>query len=88
MTHHSHHHVKIWGQRLGRRTGRYLDGRHQGEISDEDDAQLSGHVLHDGPALVTQAWTGEEEAGLLVGGEEGWGVGGKFMQQWEVLDRP
>lgn len=86
MTHHSHHHVKIWGQRLGRRTGRYLDGRHQGEISDEDDAQLSGHVLHDGPALVTQAWTGEEEAGLLVGGEER--VGGEFMQQWEVLDRP
>lgn len=38
--------------------GQYLDGRYQSEIPNEDDAQLSGHVLHDGPALVTQTWTG------------------------------
>lgn len=55
---------------LARRSEQYLDGRHQGEISNEDDAQLSGHVLHDGPALVTQTWTAEEDDGLLVGQEE------------------
>lgn len=41
--------------------GLYLDSWHQSEISNEDDAQLSGHVLHDRPALITQAW-GEEAA--------------------------
>lgn len=41
--------------------GLYLDSWHQSEISNEDDAQLSGHVLHDRPALITQAW-GEEVA--------------------------
>lgn len=31
----------------------YLNGRDQGEVSNQDDDQLSGHVLHDGPALTT-----------------------------------
>lgn len=32
-----------------------LDSWHQSEISNQDDAQLSGHVLHDRPALITKA---------------------------------
>lgn len=36
----------------------HLDGRHEGEVANEDDAQLCGHVLHDGPALAAQAWWG------------------------------
>lgn len=35
--------------------GPHLDGGHKGEVADEDDAQLRGHVLHDGPALTAQA---------------------------------
>lgn len=35
---------------------RYLDSWHQSEISNEYDAQFSGHVLHDRPALITKAW--------------------------------
>lgn len=70
---------------IRRRSAQYLDGRHQGEISDEDDAQLSGHVLHDGPALVAQTWTGEEEEGLLAGEKD---EGDWFVWQSEVLDRP
>lgn len=35
-----------------RALGPYLDGGHQGEVANEDDAQLCGHVLHDGPALA------------------------------------
>lgn len=34
----------------------YLDSWHQSEISNEDDAKFSGHVLHDRPALITKAW--------------------------------
>lgn len=34
----------------------YLDSWHQSEISNEDDAQFSGHVLHYRPALITKAW--------------------------------
>lgn len=32
--------------------GPYLDGRHKGKVANENDAQLCGHVLHDGPALI------------------------------------
>lgn len=32
----------------------YLDGGHQGEVPDKDDAKLRSHVLHDGPALIAQ----------------------------------
>lgn len=66
-----------------KKRGRYLDGRHQGEVSDEDDAQLGCHVLHDGPALITQTWTGDQDVGLLVGKKE---EGDQFMWQWDVLD--
>lgn len=34
--------------------GPYLDGGHESEIANEDDAQLCGHVLHDGPALAAE----------------------------------
>ena len=37
----------------------HLDGRHEGEVANEDDAQLCGHVLHDGPALAAQACRGQ-----------------------------
>lgn len=37
----------------------HLDGRHEGEVANEDDAQLCGHVLHDGPALTAQACRGQ-----------------------------
>lgn len=32
----------------------YLDSWDQREISNEDDAEFSGHVLHDRPALITK----------------------------------
>lgn len=34
----------------------YLDSWHKSEISNEDNTQLSGHILHDRPALITKAW--------------------------------
>lgn len=39
----------------------YLDSWHQSEISNEDDAQFSGHVLHDRPALITKAWRKKDQ---------------------------
>lgn len=46
-----HQHISIQIRQLC-----YLDSWHQSEISNEDDAKFSGHVLHDRPALITKAW--------------------------------
>lgn len=35
---------------------KYLNGWDKGEVSNQDNPQLGGHVLHDGPALVAQSW--------------------------------
>lgn len=37
----------------------YLDRWHKSKISNEDDAQLCGHVLHDRPTLITEACVGK-----------------------------
>lgn len=34
----------------------YLDGGHESEVANEDNAQLCGHILHDGPALAAEAY--------------------------------
>lgn len=34
----------------------YLNGRDQGEVANENNAQFSGHVLHDRPAFITETW--------------------------------
>lgn len=48
--------------------GPYLDGGHQGEVANEDDAQLRGHVLHDGPALTAEACRGQRGQGASTWG--------------------
>lgn len=49
------------------RRWQYLDSWNQGKISNQDDAQLSGHVLHDRPALITKTCTHMRETGICDG---------------------
>lgn len=49
------------------RRWQYLDSWNQGKISNQDDAQLSGHVLHDRPALITKTCTQTRETRICDG---------------------
>lgn len=57
-----------WSHTARRRaSGPYLDSGHESEVADENDAQLCGHVLHDGPALAAQACGRQQGRGASTG---------------------